>query len=398
MLSKINCISSVIIVLFLTVSCPSLEAAKPEPPASTLSSCYILFDAGSSGTRLFIYEKEGANWRGHDGPKVTALADPIREIRGKNHTDIDAVSTEVVSTLDAIKQDGPLKKGKPEWTAFNWTSHCHVVSANVYATAGMRIAEQKNRTKSIELWHTLKQKLQAKVGESVTINTRTITGYEEGLYAWLAIRELKKNNHFGVVVMGGASSQVTFPCLTCNSDDDAVKLVRVNGSPLQTYSYSFLGLGLDEAPGALGVPDSCRYGAGTTHANWKKSDCADQIVISDLRGIRDPYNFNGSQQGIYRQLPVSRADVTEWYLTEKFNDISSNQIDACCVHKGPCKDKANACFQAVYIEKYLETLPISTMSEKVDVSWTLGAVICTADNCLPTTKKSMCAWLDKGCL
>ncbi len=380
------------------MSCSSLVPAERESPAATLSSCHILFDAGSSATRLFIYEKEGTNWIGHQGPKVTALADPIREIRGKKHTDIDAVTTEVVSTLDAIKQDGPLKKGKAEWTAFNWTSHCHVVSAMVYATAGMRIAEQKNRTNSIELWRNLKQKLQAKVGESVVVSTRTITGYEEGLYAWLAIREQKKNNHFGIVAMGGASSQIAFPCSTCNTADDTSMFVMVNGSTLQMYSYSFLGLGLDEAPKTLGLPGSCHYGAGTAQANWKKSDCADQIVISDIRGIRDPYNFNGSQQGTYRQVPVSRADVSEWYLTEKFNDISDNQIDTCCVHKGQCKDKSNACFQAVYIEKYLEILPISGAAEKVDISWTLGAVVCTADNCLPKTKKSICAWLDKGCL
>ncbi|MFI5391458.1 MAG: nucleoside phosphatase, partial [Bacteriovoracales bacterium] len=49
------------------------------------ADCRIIFDAGSSGTRLYIYEKgSGENaWIEHEGPKVEAIADPVREIRGK---------------------------------------------------------------------------------------------------------------------------------------------------------------------------------------------------------------------------------------------------------------------------------------------------------------------------
>lgn len=92
----------------------SVAMADAPPPA-----CYILYDAGSSGTRLYVYEQQGKNWLEHEGPKVTALADPVREFRGKKWQDADAVLNEVVAALDSIKQDGPVKNNKPAWKAFD---------------------------------------------------------------------------------------------------------------------------------------------------------------------------------------------------------------------------------------------------------------------------------------
>ena len=48
--------------------------------ASAQHTCHIMYDAGSSGTRLYIYEQQDSIWVPHEGPKVGALADPVREI------------------------------------------------------------------------------------------------------------------------------------------------------------------------------------------------------------------------------------------------------------------------------------------------------------------------------
>lgn len=388
-----------IFVVFAT-SCSMFTAQdKLQIIAKNLPSCYIVFDAGSSGTRLYIYEKLGENLQEYPGPKVTALADPIREIRGKKIKDIEAVATEVVSALDDIKHDGPQdKNGNPKWKAFNWATQCHVVSAVVYGTAGMRIAEQQNPDESIELWINLTQKLKAKVGDSVDVITHTITGYEEGIYTWLAIREQKKNNNFGIVGMGGASSQVTFPCSKCDKADDALIPVTLKGSRLNMYSYSFLGLGQDEAPKVLGIPKTCTYGIGTTQSHWKVNDCAKQIMLSNNQGIRDPYNFKASHQGTYRQIPTDRADVTAWVLTEAFMHMNDKQIDQCCVNKGQCFNETSSCFRAVYLDKYLQSLNIPITSEKMEGNWTLGAVVCAEENCLQKAPEPVCSWLADGCL
>lgn len=288
------------------------------PQAS--SQCYIMYDAGSSGTRLYIYENNGKHWFEHQGPKVSALADPIREIRGKSNQDIDGVTSEVVSALEVIRQNGPTgKSGKPEWQAFDWMARCHIVSAKVFATAGMRIAEQENRSSSVALWKTLKQKLVKKLGFSVAVVTHTLSGYEEGLYAWLTVREKEKHNNFGIVEMGGVSSQITFPCPKCNAMDDSVKKIMVDGRPIQILSYSFLGLGQDEAPKSLGMPNSCEYGIGRVRADWEERHCADRILIKNVQGIRDPYNYAGNKRGTHFHVPTRKANIVKWFLTGAFN-------------------------------------------------------------------------------
>ncbi len=75
------------------------------------------------------------------------------------------------------------------------------------------------------------------------VTTRTLTEYEEGLYAWLALRELEADGDFGVAEMGGASLQVTFPCPYC----ETARPVRVKDQILPVFSHSFLGWGQDEA-------------------------------------------------------------------------------------------------------------------------------------------------------
>lgn len=376
--------------------------------ASTLPVCQIVFDAGSSGTRLYVYQKQDNTWLVHPGPKAGALADPVREIRGKKNTDIDAVTTEVVNALDAIKQDGPVdKKGNKEWPAFDWQAQCQVMSSMVYATAGMRIAEQEKPAKSVELWNTLKQKLQTKVGANVAVATRTLTGFEEGLYAWLAVREKQDNNNFGVAEMGGASAQITFPCEKCDANDDSTKTILVKNTPVKMFSYSFLGLGQDEAPKALHMPKSCAYGVGLIEGKakkhqWESNDCAKKIDLEDKKGIVDPYNYKGNHRGTHRKIPTDLADINNnWLLTgAAFSYMDDSQIDSCCLHKGQCFNEETSCFRPIYLDKYLQSLNIPKTAQRMDASWTLGAVICETDKCLQQaqTPALVCHWSKKGCL
>ncbi|MCP4353147.1 MAG: nucleoside phosphatase [Desulfobacterales bacterium] len=399
MISKISKISLFIIFLFTISSCSRcITPTLPDKVSEDSSSCYIIFDAGSSGTRLYIYEKQGTDWKSHEGPEVSALADPVREIRDKSWKDADAVTDEVVSALDAIKQDGPIgENGGHEWKAFDWEEH-NVISAKVYATAGMRIAEQENRDRSAELWKKLEQKLAARLPGSVEIDTRTLSGYEEGLYAWLAVREKKKSNDFGIVEMGGASSQITFPCSECDAANDAVKTIMIGDVPLQIYSYSFLGLGQDEAPESLGFPESCAYGIGMIQVDWKIETCSDRISVRDSQGIRDPYNFGGKKRGTHIRIPTRQSDIEKWVLTGAFKYMKDSNIKTCCSGKGKCVNEKISCFRAVYLKKYLKELNVSSSSEKIDASWTSGAAVCEADDCLQQTTMPVCRWSNEGCL
>ncbi len=389
--------TAIVLIALSSFSGSAISSNSGIKPINSL--CYVMYDAGSSGTRLYIYEKLGDNWTEHEGPKVSALADPVREIRGKRWQDADAVTTEVVNALDDIKKDGPLQdNGKPKWEAFDWETQCNIASASVYATAGMRIAENENRERSQQLWQMLEQKLQVKIGKSVKVNTRTLSGYEEGLYAWLAVRENATNNEFGILEMGGASSQITFPCPECDITDDAVKAVMLGDETIQIYSYSFLGLGQDEAPKTLGFPDSCAYGVGATQTGWKPEQCTQQISVKDTKGIIDPYNFDGDGRRTYDNPTAYNRDIEKWYLTGAFNYMKASNINTCCLNKGDCYNQEYSCFQALYLPMYLQTLQIPVSSDTANVNWTQGATICSINDCLQKANKPVCRWSQQGCL
>lgn len=379
------------------------------------SACYIIFDAGSSGTRLYVYQQIDLELIAHEGPKVSALADPIRSIRGKTPAHIEAVTNEVVSSLDLIMEDAPLIKGKPKWEQFDWNQQCDLVSTKVYATAGMRIAEQNNPADSIILWQTLTSKIAAKVGPNVTVETRTLTGFEEGLFAWLSVKDVlttgEHSSYYGIVEMGGASSQITFPCPNCDSANDAVKTVTFNGNSMQIYSYSYLGLGQDEAPYSLPfavagqVPASCSYGIGVNLPDWNTANCAKEILLTTEESnpaIADPYNYsNSGKKGTSNRLPPEQQDIPEWRLTGAFNYVKETDIDECCINKNAsCYQTKTACFKPIYLNKYLETLNITPeQSRTLDVSWTKGAAICQVENCLANiTTSPVCRWMKSGCL
>jgi hypothetical protein len=404
MMRKISKFALLAACVFPLTGCASLGLDSDK------NACYIMYDAGSSGTRLYVYEQAGTQLIEHEGPKVAALADPVRGIRGQTPADIGTVTDDVVAALDSIKTDGPLDDGKPKWQGFDWSKACKVVSAKVYATAGMRIAEQENPTDSVTLWKTLTTKLAAKVGAGVSIETRTLTGYEEGLFAWLSVKGDSAATDFGIVEMGGASSQVTFPCADCDPANNAVNTIHLGGKPLQIYSYSYLGLGQDEAPNSLPmpfvdpVPADCAYGVGTTNANWKAADCADDIpitVVESGTNIRDPYNYMlGGEKGTSNTLPLAQKNVPQWTLTGAFNYAKDTDINECCVNKGQCFQEETACFRPIYLKKYLETLGVTAdKSSPKRASWTQGAVICETEDCLAEKViEPVCRWIPTGCL
>lgn len=376
------------------------------------NTCYIMYDAGSSGTRLYVYEQDGDRLIEHEGPKVAALADPVRSFRGKTPADIDAVTDEVVGALDLIKSDGPLDDGKPKWQGYNWDAECQVSSSKVYATAGMRIAEQENPTDSVTLWQTLRTKLQARVGADVRVETRTLSGFEEGLFAWLSVKGDNRTTDFGNVEMGGASSQITFPCSDCNTDNDAVRTIQLSGKPLQMYSYSFLGLGQDEASKSLPtpyvdpVPADCAHGVGGQNKDWHPAQCADDIpvrVVATGEAIRDPYNYavGSITKGTANTLPAAQKTVSRWTLTGAFNYAKDTDIQECCVSGSQaCFEPTTSCFRPVYLQKYLTILGVDAAhASKRNASWTQGAVICETEDCLANQAVApVCRWTATGCL
>lgn len=356
---------SLILPLLLTAACKS----PPERPQSALdaTSCYIIYDAGSSATRLFVYQETEAGWVMHKGPETDALSDPVRRNRGKSMSDSNQVVSDILIALDRMRRDGPPDNaGQPEWLAFDWPGRCNVKAAAVYATAGMRLAEKQDARNSVLLWNKLNDRLSEKLGMSVT--TRTLTEYEEGLYAWLALRELRPDGDFGVAEMGGASLQVTFPCPLCENATP----VKVKDQTVAVFGHSFLGWGQDEAWRKLRNSADCSWGAGMKNPNWQVDDCeAGMVEFAETAA-----DVSGKVKG---------AGDMRWYLTSAFSYMQETDIEYFCrrgINDG--FQPESSCFRAVYLQNVLDTLAVPSNYELSNVNWTLGAVVCTATQCLET--------------
>jgi len=353
------------VVLLLLSACTSQNELSL--PKVDLSPCHIIYDAGSHGTRLYVYQQTAAGWVKHRGPRTGALADPVRAIRGKTIKDTSTVVDETVTALENMRRDGPVNEnGIPTWPAFDWREQCNIDGVSVYGTAGMRLAEQQDSAGSKMLWDMLNKRLSAVVEMDVT--TRTLSGYEEGLFAWLAKREERSSNDFGVVEMGGASIQVTFPCSSCGISER----VKVKGRRVRLYSYSFLGWGQDEAWQKFGALPSCALGAGIDNPDWKMTDCAVAMMA-----------FSNVAVDIRKY--VNTAVGFHWYLTDAFRYMKDDDIEQFC-RKGVDTgyEPPSACFRAVYLLNVIETLGLPADSETSDVDWTRGAVVCTVTRCLET--------------
>ena len=356
-------VSVIIAVVWLLTAC-STHVERTQT-GDSVSACHIVYDAGSSKTRLFIYEQSATAWLQHRGPKTGALADPVRGEHGKTMADAGSVVDDAVTALENMRRTGPIdKNGEPEWPAYDWKKHCDIKTVAVYATAGMRIAEQQDAAASEVLWKLLNERLSDKLKMNVT--TRTLSEYEEGLYAWLAKREGQGDGDFGIAEMGGASIQIAFPCPECPSS----KQVRVKGGLLPIYSRSFLGWGQDEAWKEFGHSSACIKGVGRVNPEWKVSDCAAGIEgFSDAAA--EPMKYVSSENGL------------RWYLSDAFRYMKKTDIDQFCrqgVDSGFMPE--SSCFRAVYLQDVLDTLGLPVESEPSDVNWTLGAVVCTATRCL----------------
>lgn len=353
------------VLLLLLSACtrplvPTIEKHSPQP-------CHIIYDAGSAATRLYVYQKTASGWFMHDGPEVAALADPVRKTRGKAGSDANIVVDEIVAALEGIRTDGPLnKKGKPEWIAFDWREQCSVEAVSVLATAGMRMAKQKDAVATKAIWSLLNQRLASAVGMQVT--TRTLSGYEEGLYAWLATREKRAGSNFGMAEMGGVSLQVTFPCAHCK----ASRQVMVKGQSEAIYSYSFLGWGQDEAWKKSGSLAACARAAGLDNPDWKPADCARGMAV-----FSDTFSM--------LKKNISQSTDMDWLLSGSFRYRRDTDIDEFC-RKGSDSgfQQTTSCFRAVYLQYVIDGLGLPANSKPSNVDWTLGAVICADTQCLDT--------------
>ncbi len=189
------------------------------------SKCLAVIDSGSSGSRLFVYA--------FDMDKNKELPERIETIGSYNITPgltkIPPKESAISDYLDSLMKQ----------------SNIDNLPVYYFSTAGMRLETphtQKKYYGLISNWFQKKPNILLK-------EVKTISGKEEGLYGWLAINyqldTLDKNaeQQHGVLDMGGASVQISFPVLDARKGNTHL---YIKGKPIHIYIKSFLGMGQTE--------------------------------------------------------------------------------------------------------------------------------------------------------
>lgn len=264
-------------------------------------SCIAVVDSGSTGSRLSIYSFDKNT---KDNPTK------IRLIWGTKVTPGLAAISLTTDALDKYLSDlldvSPVKN----------------MPIYFYSTAGMRFlseAEQKKYYKAIQDWF-------AKKKQWTLLEAKTLTGQEEGLYSWLSVNYLlavfkHAKPPVGVMDMGGASVQITFPVKNTSkiAADDLVK-ISIYGVDYTVFSHSFFKLGINQVIGQFSNTKSCfpqNYklpNSTIAHGNAKQCHSnMTQLVNKQHRVER------------YVKPAIANNPVGTWYAINAFSKLVFNK-------------------------------------------------------------------------
>jgi hypothetical protein len=317
-------------------------------------------------------------------------------------------------------------------------------AVSLYATAGMRLAEQKAGTAAVgALYAHLRDAISGSLGAlgytvaADAVRAKTLTGAEEGLFTWMTVNGLKRLDgrsaaYEGILEIGGASAQIAFPCPTPGEACGAESYpLQIDGRKTFVYSHSWLGLGLTEAyrvlnaergwpctqhsKGEPGMPSAYDEGA------CRRS--VESIFTGEGAGLRlaDPLNFvspTADRIGGTAALALPPSIKLHAVGALGFLDVTALDTEAraiCPVSLGDLKSsKATlpglknerdellplACFTRVYASALLKRVPNLELSGNarkiagVSVDWTFGAAVCELTSCMQGVS-SPCQW-NKG--
>lgn len=223
-------------------------------------------DAGSSGTRVYVYKWKNPNKHHKDGEIATVDAHTLPKLKLKKSKkihpgvstfadDVSSVGRDHLQTLiDVALKEVPSSK---------------IAETPVFlmATAGVRFLPQKKQQALLQSICTYFQSNTRFNLPDCDANVQVISGETEGLYGWIAANYLlggfdspDRHNHgkghhtYGFLDMGGASAQIAFaPNATeAEKHSDDLKLVRMRRSDgssaeYKVFSSTWLGFGANKA-------------------------------------------------------------------------------------------------------------------------------------------------------
>nr|XP_057913799.1 ectonucleoside triphosphate diphosphohydrolase 5-like isoform X2 [Doryrhamphus excisus] len=368
----------------------------------------VMFDAGSTGTRIHIYK-----FMHKDSEGLPVLDN---EMFHWVKPGLSAHANSPVTAAHSLKELLKVAKNtvpRPEW------ERTPVV---LRATAGLRLLPARKA-------QTLLDQVQRVFDESpflVPANSVSImNGTSEGILAWISLNFLSGHLHaqttqtVGILDLGGASTQITFlPHVQADVEkaDEVVRLHIFNAS-FGLYTRSYLGNGLMAArlstlgaPGARGPPqrvykspclprefqDRWSFGGETYQVSGDPDgasgyEACRQDVLKTVKGIiqqpqqpRDPaHPFYAFSYYFDRAVDAGLVDEVQGGTLE-VRDFTRRAQEVCKKSSREAGIRPFLCLDLTYISSLLKDgfgfkentrLQLAKKVNNVEASWALGAML-----------------------
>ncbi len=349
----------------------------------------IFVDAGSTSSKLHIFSYD-------DSAALPNVSDVFSE----------SVKPGISSFVDHPELVGPsLKKLLDDAAQYIQKNGAdiHTVPVNVYATAGMRLVEQKDKQQAVAIYDNISQYLKTNY-TFASIDAKTIPGQMEGLYGWLDVNYLA--GHFqhheptvGSIDMGGASTQIAYDVSGqySNAGDSTIPMT-INNQKYTVFSQSFLGLGQDQAIGSM-IVDVAANACYPKDYEFKSGGMGD----FNFAGCQNIYTNIIQKHHVAEQiLPIKGQSFIVYsgifYTLHFFNvdqtpdqAVVESTIKTVCaeswgqLQKEHPTDKylTNYCANGVYENQLLystyglqgDLLTVESQINGKDIDWTLGAAV-----------------------
>lgn len=355
-------------------------------PANALYN--VVMDAGSSGTRVYVYQTT-----------ATAAAKPLIVNLYEQASPTPLASCGISPDIDSCVALAiqPLLTGATN-VLQTYNIPPSQATASLLGTAGMRLLPPDTQASIYAAVDTTIESNDYILGE-----TETITGQEEGLYQWLNVNYLNgsigSSATSGIIEMGGASTQVAF--VTNSTSNPNVIAVTINGLIYDVYSYSFLGLGQNLARTTMNSgpnPDYCYptgYNSGSIMGDFNFPGCStnfntilEQQEYAELSQIASLPGFSSQAYygiaSIYYDLAFLGvlSNPTSTTIPNAINSICYNSYATLQVLYPNAFQLYNSCANSTYANSFLYSglnfgnnvlFPVLTINN-VAITWTLGYV------------------------
>uniref|UniRef100_A0A5K3EUY5 Apyrase n=1 Tax=Mesocestoides corti TaxID=53468 RepID=A0A5K3EUY5_MESCO len=248
------CCFFVLYLLLTFIYTPSVAYVADSHRASSQAAYRyaIIVDAGSSGSRLFVYCIPLIESTTRSLPSVTLCTDDKGEpLTKKVNPGLSSFSSDpsssgvYISSLVSIAAKHIPKK------------YHSVTPIYILATAGMRLLSESQQS---DIWNAVREAIKNdfdfKFEESWM---QTVSGYYEALYGWITVNYLLDNfvdppkPSVGMLDMGGASMQIAYevPSEAQVLEDHIMRFTIGGKNTYNVYVMTFLGYGTHAAKSSL---------------------------------------------------------------------------------------------------------------------------------------------------